>query len=138
MVFRLRQVGWVVPTMMGFAAVASVFAVTAGRSFADEGRNSGRQARCVSTPFETTEVLDRNKLYVEDRSGNAAIITMSNNCMWKGSPVGFELYGGGQICKPIDVNVTGELDTSVPIRCMAESVQLLSRDEAKAYRERGR
>ena len=144
--FKLRHVGWVVPMMMGAAAVGAVFTF-ATHSMAgedrgadrDTGRDSGRTAaRCVSTPLETTDVIDRKTLYVEDRQGNAALITMSNNCLWKGEPVGFEFYGASSICRPIDVNVTGGLSSAVPLRCMVASVELMTREEAKEYRSRGR
>ena len=31
---------------------------------------------------------------------------MGHDCLWKGEPILFELHGGQQICRPIDVDLT--------------------------------
>lgn len=133
---KLVKIGWAFPMVLGVAVVGTVFAFAASRSLADDGETAKPTARCVSTPLETTDIVDRKTLYVEDRIGNAAILHMSNGCLSQGEPVGFEFYGSSQICKPIDAQVTGGLASAVPLRCMVKSVELLTRDEAKAYRSR--
>ncbi len=143
---KLGNVGWVVPMMMGVAAMGTVFAFAASHSLAGEERTGSRAregaaahssgARCVSTPLETTRVIDRKTLYIEDRSGNAAILHMSYNCLSEFSPTGFEYRGSSQICNPIDADITGGVTDAVPLRCMVSQVQLLSKDEAKTYRGR--
>lgn len=138
---KLRNVGWVVPMMMGVAAVGTVFAFAASHSMAGEGRDdtrttAPRAARCVSAPLETSRVIDRKTLYVEDRMGNAAVLTMSNSCLERGEAVGFEYFGVSDICHPNDVQITGSVMDAVPMRCMVARVELLDRDQAKEYRGR--
>jgi hypothetical protein len=133
---KLVSVGWAFPMVLGVAVVGTAFAFAASGSLAGEEAEQRSAARCVSTPLETSDIVDRKTLYIEDRSGNAAILTMSNGCLQHGEPVGFEFYGGGQICKPIDAQITGSIASAVPLRCMVKSVQLLTREEAKAYRSR--
>ncbi|ESQ76334.1 hypothetical protein [Asticcacaulis sp. AC402] len=133
---KLDRVGWAFPMVLGVAVVGTAFAFAASGSLAREDSDKPSAARCVSTPLETSDIVDRKTLYIEDRSGNAAILTMSNGCLTQGEPVGFEFFGGSQICKPIDANVTGGISSAVPLRCMVKSVQLLTREEAKDYRSR--
>ncbi|EGF90272.1 hypothetical protein ABI_32880 [Asticcacaulis biprosthecium C19] len=133
---KLVSVGWAFPMVLGVAVVGTAFAFAASRSLASDGSDERPAARCVSTPLETTDIIDRKTLYIEDRSGNAAVLTMSNGCLQRGEPVGFEFYGSGQICKPIDANITGSIASAVPLRCMVKEVKLLTREEAKAYRSR--
>lgn len=136
--FKLSTVGWAVPMMMGVALVGTAFAFAASRSLAEEGQSSRVTGRCVSTPLETTDIIDRKTLYIEDRSGNAAVLTMGSNCLREGETLGFEFFGSSQICRPIDADITTGVNTAVPIRCMVKDVKLLSRDEARDWRNRGR
>lgn len=133
---KLVKVGWAFPMVLGIAVVGTAFAFAASRSLAGDEETSRSAPRCVSTPLETTDIIDRKTLYIEDRMGNAAILHMSNGCLSRGEPVGFEFTASTQICKPIDAQVTGGLSSAVPLRCMVKEVQLLTREEAKDYRSR--
>lgn len=121
----------------GVCALAAgvLVAMTASQSMADDdsrsNRVSGRQ--CVSSPLDDSKVIDRETLMLTDRSGNAVLLHMTGPCLRKNEPVGLEFFGSARVCSPLDVTVTGDITSAVPMRCMISSVEALTKEQVKEY-----
>lgn len=132
------------PAVRGRIAVVGLALTVAGLIVAacstapgDSADAGGPSKRCLSAPLDTTQVIDGKTLYVEDRSGTAALIHMNASCLGRPmDPVGFTFRGSSQICNPIDADITGQIDT-VAIPCFVKSIEPLSKEQAAAYRHGG-
>lgn len=92
--------------------------------------------QCVDAgSLQTRRVIDRNKMFVEDSWGRAAILTLSQPCsqMDEMDRIGFEFSGTTQICSPHDVQVLYSRQDERPVQCIITDVRPLTKDEAKAY-----
>lgn len=127
-----------IKTFAGIALVAAgaFAALAASQTFAgnDDARDSTRPQRtCVSSPLDETKVIDDTTLVVTDWHGNAAVMKMAGSCLEKNEAIGIKYYGSGQICNPVDVEITGAISSNIPMKCFIQSVTPISKDEVKAY-----
>ncbi len=120
-----------------FAAIGAFAALAATATLASDDRDrttSVAPGQCVAEPLDTTRIIDKRTLYVDDYSGRAVLLHMSNECLNSfNEAVGLRFVGTSEICGPLDVDVTDSVLTA-PVPCMIESVEALSKDEARAYR----
>jgi len=126
--------GRIIAVGLAFAAAGLIVAAcsTAPGDSADAARPSPK--RCLSAPLDTTRVLDGKTLFVEDRSGTAALIHMNASCLGSGfDPVSFTYRGSTQICHPIDAEIKGQINT-VAIPCFVKSIEILDKDKVQEYR----
>lgn len=124
-----------VPLAFALAGAAGVLMATT--SVADDrGRGRGVEPdQCVSRPLDTTRIVDRSTLYVDDYRGHAVLLHMTSQCLNQfHDAVGLEFRGAERICDPMDVDVTDSIMTEMPVPCMVDSVEALSKDQARAYR----
>jgi hypothetical protein len=120
---------------LAFAAAGLIVAAcsTVPGDSADAGGGPSPK-RCLSGPLDTTRVLDGKTLFVEDRSGTAALIHMNASCLGSNfDPVGFTYRGSTQICHPIDADIKGQINT-VAIPCFVKSIEILDKDKVQEYR----
>ena len=113
-----------------------VVAITAGQSLADDdgrGEASPRN-QCVSAPLQDSQVIDRETLLLTDRRGNAVLLKMAGPCMSPHEAIGIEYFGSSRVCDRMDVTITGDVASAVPMRCMIDSVTPLSKEEAAEYK----
>jgi hypothetical protein len=119
------------------AALAVAVVGCAATSQPDRQPNPGVRsvsaAQCVSSPLENSTVIDRQTLLLTDRSGNSLIMHMTGPCMSKNEAIKMEYRGSTRICGPLDVDITGDITTVVPMRCMINTVEPLTREETLAY-----
>lgn len=125
-------------TAAGLGLAAGCLAISACSSMpADQAGVSTPARRCVVGPLETTRIVNANTLYIEDRSGAAALMHMSGSCLGNfNEAVGLTFRGTTQICGPHDVDVTGQV-SSVAIPCFVESLEPLNKEQAVHYRNGG-
>jgi len=117
----------------GVTAGALTVAACSSMPAGDQASASASSKRCVSAPLETTQVIDAKTLYIEDRSGTAALMHMGGSCLGTfNEAVGITFRGSTQICGPHDVDVTGQV-TSMSIPCFVESLEPLSKEQAAAF-----
>ncbi len=129
--------GRVIAVGLAFAAAGLIVAAcsTAPGDSADADVAGGTSPkRCLSTPLDTTRVLDGKTLFVEDRSGTSALIHMNASCLGTDmDPVGFTFRGSSQICHPIDAEIKGQINT-VAIPCFVKSIEILDKERANKLR----
>lgn len=120
---------------LAFAAAGLIVAAcstTPGDTAA--GGDGPSPRRCLSAPLDTTRVLDGKTLFVEDRSGTAALIHMNASCLGTDmDPVGFTYRGSSQICHPIDAEIKGQINT-VAIPCFVKSIEIVDKERANKLR----
>ncbi len=118
-----------------FVALAATASLAYGDRDGDRGRGRGvAPDQCVSSPLDTTRIVDSRTLYVDDYSGHAVLLHMTSQCLNSfHEAVGIRFVGTSRICDPLDVDVTDSIFT-MPAPCMVGSVEALSKDDAKAYR----
>ena len=126
--------------MASASAVLAIVAVgCAATSQADRKPNPGvrsvSSAQCVSSPLENSTVIDRQTLLLTDRSGNSLVMHMTGPCMTKNEAIKMEYRGSTRICGPLDVDITGDITTVVPMRCMVDTVEPLTKEETLAYKK---
>lgn len=126
--------------MAGASAVLAIVAVgCAATSQADRKPNPGvrsvASAQCVSSPLENSTVIDRQTLLLVDRSGNSLVMHMTGPCMTKNEAIKMEWHGTSRICGPLDVDITGDITTVVPMHCMVDTVEPLTKEETVAYKK---
>ena len=126
--------------MAGASAVLAIVAVgCAATSQADRKPNPGvrsvASAQCVSSPLENSTVIDRQTLLLVDRSGNSLVMHMTGPCMTKNEAIKMEWHGTSRICGPLDVDITGDITTVVPMHCMVDTVEPLTKEETLAYQK---
>jgi hypothetical protein len=121
------------------AALAIAVAGCAATSQVDKKPNPGVRFvaanQCVSSPLEDSTVIDRQTLLLTDRSGNGLIMHMTGPCMTKNEAIKLEYRGSTRVCGPLDVDVTGDISTVVPMRCMIDTVEPLTKAEVLAYKK---
>jgi|GEM_PF-1151466 len=121
------------------AALAVVVVGCAATSQAERQPNPGVRsvtaAQCVSAPLENSTVIDRQTLLLVDRSGNSLVMHMTGPCMTKNEAIKMEYRGSTRICGPLDVDITGDITTVVPMTCMVDTVEPLTREETVAYQK---
>jgi len=121
------------------AALAVVAVGCAATSQAERQPNPGVRsvaaAQCVSAPLENSTVIDRQTLLLVDRSGNSLVMHMTGPCMTKNEAIKMEYRGSTRICGPLDVDITGDITTVVPMTCMVDTVEPLTREETVAYQK---
>ena len=122
---------------VGLAVSAAGLIVAACSTVPGETADAGGGAsprRCLSGSLDTTRVLDGKTLFVEDRSGTAALIHMNGSCLGTSfDPVSFTYRGSTQICRPIDADIKGQINT-VAIPCFVKSIEFLDKDRANKLR----
>ena len=121
---------------VGLACAAAGLIVAACSTVPGDSADAARPSpkRCLSAPLDTTRVLDGKTLYVEDRSGTAALIHMNASCLGTGfDPVGFTYRGSTQICHPADADIKGQINT-VAIPCFVKSIEFLDKEKSQEYR----
>ncbi|MBP2158564.1 MULTISPECIES: DUF6491 family protein [Asticcacaulis] len=122
---------------VGLAVSAAGLIVAACSTVPGDTADAGEKAsprRCLSAPLDTTRVLDGKTLFVEDRSGTAALLHMNASCLGSDfDPVGFTFRGSSQICHPIDAEIKGQINT-VAIPCFVKSIEILDKERAKELR----
>lgn len=126
--------------MASASAVLAIVAVgCAATSQADRKPNPGVRSvaagQCVSSPLEDSTVIDRETLLLTDRSGNSLIMHMTGPCMTKREAIKLEYRGSTRVCGPLDVDITGDITTVVPMRCMVDTVEPLTKEETLAYKK---
>lgn len=126
--------------MAGASAALAIVAVgCAATSQADRKPNPGvrsvTSAQCVSSPLENSTVIDRQTLLLTDRSGNSLVMHMTGPCMTKNEAIKMEYRGSTHTCGPLDVDITGDITTVVPMHCMVDTVEPLTREETVAYKK---
>jgi hypothetical protein len=99
------------------------------------GVRSVSAAQCVSSPLENSTVIDRQTLLLTDRSGNSLIMHMTGPCLSKNEAIIRDYRGSTRICGPLDVDITGDITTVVPMRCMVDTVEALTKEETLAYKQ---
>ena len=127
--------GRVIAVGLAFAAAGLIVAAcsTAPGDSADAAGGTSPK-RCLSTPLDTTRVLDGKTLFVEDRSGTSALIHMNASCLGTDmDPVGFTFRGSSQICHPIDAEIKGQINT-IAIPCFVKSIEILDKERANKLR----
>ncbi len=120
----------------GLGLAAGCLTVAACSSMpGDQASAAGSAKRCVSAPLQTTRIVNANTLYIEDQSGQAALMHMAGSCLGNfNEAVRMTFRGSTQICGPHDVDVTGQI-TSTAIPCFAESLEMLNKEQAASYRD---
>ncbi|MFT4075333.1 MAG: DUF6491 family protein [Asticcacaulis sp.] len=126
--------------LAGASAILAVAVVgCAAASQADKKVNPGVRSvapnQCVSSPLEDSTVIDRETLLLTDRSGNSLILHMTGPCMTKNEAIKLEWRGTTRVCGPLDVDITGDISTVVPMRCMIDTVEPLNKAETIAYKK---
>jgi len=126
--------------LAGGAAVLAVVAVgCAATSQADRPVNPGVRSvaanQCVSSPLETSTVIDRQTLLLVDRSGNSLVMHMTGPCMTKNEAIKMEWRSTTRVCGPLDVDITGDITTVVPMHCMIDTIEPLTKEETLAYQK---
>ena len=96
---------------------------------------SAAPRQCLSAPIETNKVIDQDTLYLKDRSGNAALLTMSGPCLEVGNAIVIKYVGAQEICSRVDADISGVMYGMPPMQCIVKSIKALSKDEAKAYED---
>ncbi|WP_443750703.1 hypothetical protein [Asticcacaulis solisilvae] len=120
-------------TLAVVAAVAGAgIVVTACASMGPQADGTPRR-QCLSSPLDTTRVIDEKTLFIQDRMGNAAVLHMSNQCLSNFDPTMFKFRGTSEICGKNDAEISG-LDGHIPTPCFVDSIQWLNKDEAAKYR----
>ena len=118
--------------------IAAVTVACAAISQVDRSSNPGVRsvtgAQCVSAPLEESQVIDRQTLLLIDRSGNGLVMHMTSQCMTKNEAIKMVYRGSNRICGGLDVDITGDITTSIPMHCMVDTVEPLTRDEVVAYK----
>ncbi len=99
------------------------------------GVRSVASAQCVSSPLENSTVIDRQTLLLVDRSGNSLVMHMTGPCMTKNEAIKMEWHGTSRICGPLDVDITGDITTVVPMHCMVDTIEPLTKEETVAYKK---
>lgn len=128
---RGRVIAVGLASMVAGLVVAACSTPPGGSADADGGPSP---KRCLSAPLDTTRVLDGKTLFVEDRSGTAALIHMNASCLGTDmDPVGFTFRGTSQICHPIDAEIKGRIDT-IAIPCFVNSIEILDKERAHKLR----
>ncbi len=121
------------------AILAMVVVGCAATSQVDRKPNPGvrsvASAQCVSSPLENSTVIDRETLLLTDRSGNSLVMHMTGPCMTKNEAIKMEYRGTSRICGPLDVDITGDITTVVPMRCMVDTIEPLTKEETLAYQK---
>ncbi len=126
--------------LAGGAAILALVAVgCAATSQTNRTPNPGVRSvapgQCVSSPLETTRVIDRQTLLLVDRSGNSLVMHMTGPCMTKNEAIKMEYRGSTRICGPLDVDITGDITTVVPMHCMIDTIEPLTKEETVAYQK---
>jgi len=89
--------------------------------------------RCLSTPLDTTRVIDEKTLFVQDRMGTAAVLHMRNQCLSNFDPTMFKFRGVSEICGRNDADISG-LQGNIPTPCFVDNIEWLSKEEVAKYR----
>lgn len=124
----------------GASAILAIIAVgCVATSQAERKPNSGVRSvaanQCVSSPLEDSTVIDRQTLLLTDRGGNSLILHMTGPCMTRNEAIKLEWRGSTRVCGALDVDVTGDITTAVPMRCMIDTVEPLTKEETVAYKK---
>jgi hypothetical protein len=121
------------------ALLAIIAAGCAATSQADRKPNPGVRsvapAQCVSSPLEDSQVIDRETLLLTDLSGNGLVVHMTSSCLTKNEAIKMEYRGSTRICGPLDVDITGDIPTMVPMHCMIDTLEPLTKEELIAYKK---
>ncbi|MGN6209004.1 DUF6491 family protein [Asticcacaulis sp.] len=126
--------------LAGGAAILAVVVVgCAATSQVERTPNPGVRSvaanQCVSSPLETSTVIDRQTLLLVDRSGNSLVMHMTGPCMTKNEAIKLEYRGSTRICGPLDVDITGDITTAIPMHCMVDTIEPLNKAETLAYQK---
>jgi hypothetical protein len=93
----------------------------------------------VSNIF-SRQVIDKNKLRVEDGFGRSAILTLSQPCsnMDELDHIGFEMSASGLLCRPHDVKILHSRYNEKPLTCLITDLKVMTREETKKDNEAAR
>ena len=80
-------------------------------------------------------MIDRQTLLLVDRSGNSLVMHMTGPCMTKNEAIKMEYRGSTRICGPLDVDITGDITTAIPMHCMVDTIEPLTKEETLAYQK---
>jgi len=123
----------------GAAVLAVVIVGCAATSQVERTPNPGVRSvaanQCVSSPLETSTVIDRQTLLLVDRSGNSLVMHMTGPCMTKNEAIKLEYRGSTRVCGPLDVDITGDITTAIPMHCMVDTIEPLTKEETLAYQK---
>lgn len=114
------------------ALTALAGCVTTGMAPQPRGQSLA-SGQCLSQPLDDTRVLDDHTLLARDLSGRAALFHMASPCMQVNEAIIMRYFGGGPICGPLDVDISGTNGSGmiIPMHCMVQSVTPLSKAEAQ-------
>lgn len=94
------------------------------------------KARCLDASHLNRKiVVDKMTVLIEDSFGRSALLKLSAPCQNLDDldKIGFEFFGGTQICDRRDVKILYSRFDEAPVRCLIESVTPLTKEEAKKY-----
>lgn len=123
---------------VGLAAAAALsVGVTQALSADDEAKSAPQASACLDSNFLTTRmVVNGNTLFIEDMSGQGAVLEMAPPCsnMHDLDMIGFEFRGSSKICGRTDIKVVHNTPNgAIPAKCIVKTYTPLNREEAKAY-----
>lgn len=123
---------------VGLAAAAALGVGVSQAISADEAAKPATQASaCLDSNFLTTRmVVNGNTLFIEDISGQGAVLEMAAPCtnMRDLDIIGFEFKGSSKICGRTDIKVVHNTQNgTIPAKCIVKTYTPLNREETKAY-----
>jgi len=127
---------WVLLTG-GAAAVAVVGCATMPGAQTSQTRDLA-SGQCLMRPLSDTRVLDAHTLLLVDVSGRGALAHMSTDCLEPDEPVIMKYFGGGNICGPLDADISSGGASMMPQHCIVDHMTPLGKDEARQMLNGGR
>lgn len=92
--------------------------------------------KCIdASQLNRKMVVNKTTVLIEDGFGRSALLKLSAPCQNLDDldKIGFEFFGGTQICDRRDVKILYSRFDEAPVRCLVESVTPLTKEEAKKY-----